>query len=84
VNTNKKELSVSEALDGVIENYFKLHDGTFLSNNLYENVINEVEKVLIKQTMIHTRHNQLKAAAILGVSRNTLRKKLLTLFSDAK
>ncbi len=84
VNKNRKELSITEALDCVIENYFKLHEGATPSNNLHENVVNEVEKVLIRQTMKYTSNNQLKAAAILGISRNTLRKKLLTLFSNAK
>ena len=39
-------------------------------------VIREVERPLITLTLQATRGNQIKAAEVLGVNRNTLRKKI--------
>ena len=47
----------------------------YLPNNLYEEVIREVEKPLIDVVMRHTQGNISQAAEILGISRATLRKK---------
>lgn len=43
---------------------------------LYDRVLAEVERPLILQTLQATRGNQIRAAAILGINRNTLRKKI--------
>ena len=45
------------------------------SLDLYEQVINRVEKTLIKTTLDLTSGNKSKAARILGINRNTLCKK---------
>lgn len=42
--------------------------------NLYHLVISEVEKPLLEIVLEYTNSNQSKAAKLLGVSRNTLRK----------
>jgi Fis family transcriptional regulator len=39
-------------------------------------VITEMEKPLLEIVMHHAKSNQCKAAEILGINRNTLRKKL--------
>ncbi|MGB6976924.1 MAG: DNA-binding transcriptional regulator Fis [Gammaproteobacteria bacterium] len=62
---------VSKAL----QNYFHQLDG-HAPANLYELVMEEVEIPLIQAVLEYTRGNQSKAAAILGISRSTLRKKL--------
>lgn len=46
---------------------------------LYDRVLAEVERPLITQTLQATRGNQIKAAAVLGINRNTLRKKIQSL-----
>lgn len=45
-------------------------------SNLYDLVQREVEAPLLEIVMKFTHHNQTKAAAILGINRGTLRKKL--------
>ena len=44
--------------------------------NPFDRIIREVERPLIVRALAATRGNQLKAADILGLNRNTLRKKI--------
>ncbi len=44
--------------------------------DIYDQVITEVERPLIQMTLSATRGNQIKAASMLGLNRNTLRKKI--------
>lgn len=69
-------------MTSIIKNYFDLHDGAQPPGRLYENVISEVEKVLIIEALNFTDNNQLKASEILGINRNTLRKKLQLLVKN--
>ncbi|HIJ38625.1 MAG TPA: nitrogen regulation protein NR(I), partial [Rhodospirillaceae bacterium] len=43
---------------------------------VYDRVLREVERPLITLTLEATRGNQIKAAHVLGLNRNTLRKKI--------
>ena len=52
------------------------HDGGVAPSDIYDRVIAEVERPLIRLTLAATRGNQIKAAAMLGLNRNTLRKKI--------
>jgi len=49
------------------------------SANLHELVLGLVERPLLRAVLRETGGNQLRAAALLGINRNTLRKKLRTL-----
>ncbi|MCC9645221.1 sigma-54 dependent transcriptional regulator [Rhodopirellula sp. JC740] len=53
------------------------------TDNLYAEAISRAERQVIRQTLAHTRGNQLKAATLLGISRVTLRSKLKSLAIDA-
>lgn len=53
--------------------------GGLPADGLYDRVIAEIEAPLIALTLEATRGNQIKAAAILGINRNTLRKKIQAL-----
>ena len=59
---------------------FLRHSNTELPiSNLYHLVMNEIEKILIEEVLIFSQGNKKKAAEILGINRNTLHKKTLTL-----
>ncbi|AIK96131.1 helix-turn-helix domain-containing protein [Candidatus Odyssella acanthamoebae] len=76
----------SRGLSGIVEtfidNYFKAHEGLTPTSGLYDRVIQEVERPLLKATLKSVRGNQKKAAEILGINRNTLRKRLTELQID--
>ncbi|TKD52139.1 nitrogen regulation protein NR(I) [Sphingomonas baiyangensis] len=54
----------------------------FDDGSLYERIIAEVERPLIEAVLARCGGNQLRAAAVLGINRNTLRKRLDTLAID--
>ena len=58
-----------------VRRYFKDMNGEEPSN-LYQMVISEIEKPLLEVVMQQTESNQTRASRILGINRNTLRKKL--------
>ena len=58
-----------------LEQYFKMLHG-HAPCDLYKLVIEEVELPLMEVVMKYTKQNQTQAAAILGINRSTLRKKL--------
>jgi two-component system nitrogen regulation response regulator GlnG len=53
--------------------------GDVLPRDLYELVVSWVEKPLLEFVLEKTSGNQVRAAEILGINRNTLRKKILAL-----
>ena len=53
-------------------------------NNLYDMVLHQMERPLIRIILDKTRGNQVRTAEILGINRNTLRKKIQTLGIDVK
>jgi two-component system nitrogen regulation response regulator GlnG len=48
-------------------------------NNIYQKVIEQVERTLLTQVLQHTRGHQTQASELLGLNRTTLRHKLRTL-----
>lgn len=70
---NNCELANSVRLS--LEQYFKDLDGQ-PPHAVYDMVLSCVEKPLLEHIMQHAAGNQSKAADILGLNRNTLRKKL--------
>ena len=67
--------NLPDNIDTLLDQYFNDLDGDQPSA-IYEMVINTVEKPLLLYIMNKTEGNQSKAAKMLGLNRNTLRKKL--------
>ena len=67
--------SLRDYVENAVNNYFQHLDGPDVTN-VYDMVLSEVETPLLEVVMKYTRHNQTKAAEVLGLNRGTLRKKL--------
>lgn len=61
----------------VLKEYFKDLDGEEPCAGMYDMVISCVEKPLLEMVLEHAGGNQTRAAEMLGINRNTLRKKML-------
>jgi two-component system nitrogen regulation response regulator GlnG len=68
--------TLAKAVEPHIREFLAAHDDGMDVSGIYDRVIAEVEKPLIRLTLAATRGNQIKAASMLGLNRNTLRKKI--------
>lgn len=66
---------IQEVVQKSLERYFR-DLGEQEPSNVYEMVIATVEKPLLEAVMMRAEGNQSHAAEMLGINRNTLRKKL--------
>ncbi|MFP4238847.1 response regulator [Rhodosalinus sp.] len=62
-----------------LRRYFDLHGATLPPPGLYQRILREVEAPLIEIALEATGGNQAKCADLLGINRNTLRKKITDL-----
>ena len=70
------EESLSRAVERHIRSFMAADRDGMPMRDIYDRVLAEVERPLIQMTLAATRGNQIKAAAMLGLNRNTLRKKI--------
>ncbi|MDF1733058.1 MAG: nitrogen regulation protein NR(I) [Minwuia sp.] len=68
--------SLGSAIEYHLSQYFTAHGEDLPPAGLYDRVLREMEKPLINLSLAATRGNQLRAADLLGLNRNTLRKKI--------
>ena len=68
--------SLSRAVEAHLVRYFEAHAPGLPGPGLHRRVLREVERSLIALALDATRGNQLRAAVMLGLNRNTLRKKI--------
>jgi two-component system nitrogen regulation response regulator GlnG len=68
--------SLGEAAERHLNNYFSAHQDGLPASGLYNRVLREIERPLIELSLAATRGNQIQAAKLLGLNRNTLRKKI--------
>lgn len=73
--TPQRQQTLRECVKSSLAAYLAKVDHENISE-LYELVLSEVEAPLLETVMHHTRSNQSKASAMLGLNRGTLRKKL--------
>lgn len=73
INENDMARYVRRAL----QEYFKDLDGEEPCAGMYDMVMNCVEKPLVEMVLEHVGGNQTQASQMLGINRNTLRKKML-------
>jgi len=70
-----KSIGIDMFIEGKLKGFMQ-NIKNFEKFNLYETVIPEVEKALISMVIRETKGNQVKAAKLLGINRNTLREKI--------
>ncbi len=68
--------SLSQAVERHLKQYFAAHDGGLPASGLHDRILQEVERPLIEICLSATKGNQIRAAQLLGLNRNTLRKKI--------
>ena len=71
----KTKTFLEEWLQDTIKQYISAMNGNE-SGKLYDLVVMGVEKPLLEMVLIETGRNQTRSANILGINRNTLRKKI--------
>ncbi len=68
--------SIEECIKRNLEKYFRDCDTDEITG-VYSMVISATERPMLEVLMAHAQDNQSLAAQMLGINRNTLRKKLL-------
>jgi two-component system nitrogen regulation response regulator GlnG len=68
--------NLSEWMEGYLADYFSSFGETLPPVGLYDRILRDVESPLITAALAATRGNQIRAAELLGLNRNTLRKKI--------
>lgn len=67
---------LSEFMEQHLAKYISCFGEGLPPDGLYERILAEIEPPLLRAVLVATRGNQLKAADVLGINRNTLRSKL--------
>jgi two-component system nitrogen regulation response regulator GlnG len=67
---------LAHAIEAHLRRYFDLHGESLPPNGLYDRILKEMELPLIALSLSATRGNQVRTAELLGINRNTLRKKI--------
>jgi DNA-binding NtrC family response regulator len=70
-NEEELEKSLNKMLDPLFSDILR-----FWETGLHSNLLEKVEKFLIQKALAQTGQNQVKAAKLLGISRNTLRHRI--------
>jgi len=68
--------TLSASIEHHLMRYFAAHGDQLPPPGLYDRIVQEVERPLISICLAATRGNQIRAAHLLGLNRNTLRKKI--------
>lgn len=71
----QRDSELSACVRKMMQQYFHDLDGE-QATDIYDMVVANVEKPLLEVVLHHAEGNQTRAAELLGLNRNTLRKKL--------
>ena len=82
VNIHEDNENLARSVERHLKKYFDAHLGELPAPGLYDRILREVERPLISLTLSMTSGNQVRAAKVLGLNRNTLRKKIRQLNID--
>jgi Fis family transcriptional regulator, factor for inversion stimulation protein len=74
-NTPQNPSALAQAVTVALEKYFTELNGE-IASGVYDMVLSCVERPMLEVVMDHAANNQTVAAQMLGINRNTLRKKL--------
>lgn len=72
-------MRLGQSVEMHLQRYFDLHGDQLPPPGLYDRILREIEKPLLEIALDATGGNQLRCADLLGINRNTLRKKLTDL-----
>ncbi|SCA55167.1 fused DNA-binding response regulator in two-component regulatory system with GlnL: response regulator; sigma54 interaction protein [Candidatus Terasakiella magnetica] len=68
--------NLSAAVEFHLRSYFDAHGESLPPPGLYDRILKEIERPLISMILEATNGNQIKSSQVLGLNRNTLRKKI--------
>ncbi len=72
-------LGLQEVVERYLRHYFDLHGDILPNCGLYACLLKEVEQALIEESLRRLKGNQVQVAKLLGIDRNTLRRKIKSL-----
>ena len=75
-SANSEPRQLAEMVERYLADYFAGYGRELPPANLYDRIVQEVERPLLIAALSATRGNQIRAADLLGLNRNTLRKKI--------
>src|SRR6187401_1763867 len=76
LESGKTPRELSEMVERYLSGHFASYGRDLPPPGLYDRVLQHVERPLLMAALAATRGNQIRAAALLGLNRNTLRKKI--------
>jgi two-component system nitrogen regulation response regulator GlnG len=76
VDASGSPQELSEMVERYLAGHFSSYGRELPPPGLYDRVLQHVERPLLIAALAATRGNQIRAAALLGLNRNTLRKKI--------
>jgi two-component system nitrogen regulation response regulator GlnG len=76
LDDGEEPVSLSAAVERHLTKYFAEHGDRLPPPGLYDRILQDIERPLLSICLAATRGNQIRAAHLLGLNRNTLRKKI--------